>query len=123
MTDTFRDVAPGGIYTFQMEVTLLANSINMMSLALVSIKLNSQVADINNMLHSNTSARFSGNPNFHSTVSDMCELNDVKAKLDIPRWPSIVISRVDAPIVSNTANKSRRTKRTHLEPSRERVIS
>ena len=42
MTDTFRGVAPGGVYTFQMEVTLLANSINMMSLALVSIKLNSQ---------------------------------------------------------------------------------
>ena len=55
--------------------------------------------------------------------SDMYELNHVRAEPDIPRWSFIVFNGIDAPIVSKAAEKSRRIRRTPLEPVRELVIS
>ena len=57
MTDTLRDVGPDGFDTSQMEVTLLANSINMMLRAHVGIKMSFQVSDRNNRLDGGTSNR------------------------------------------------------------------
>ena len=65
MTDTLRDVRPDGFYASQMEVTLLANSINMTQHAHVGIKMNSQVSDRNNRLDgSSPTTKFFGSPHF-----------------------------------------------------------
>ena len=47
VTDTLRDVGPDGCDMSQMEVTVLASSINMMLHAHVSIRMSSLVSDRN----------------------------------------------------------------------------